>query len=70
MLQTRNAELHKERNRAECCGNELRGMVLTRDGNLKLCMREMERVSKERDEFKNQVFELEKEVIRARKGAS
>ncbi|GJT42764.1 hypothetical protein Tco_0951479 [Tanacetum coccineum] len=67
-LQTKVATLHRERNDAELKSNEFQGMVLHRDGNIKLFMMEFERVSKERGELQKQVLSLEREVIRARRG--
>ncbi|GKA79941.1 hypothetical protein Tco_0786537 [Tanacetum coccineum] len=67
-LQTQVATLHKERNDAELKSNEFQRMVLHRDGNIKLFMREFERVSKERGELQKQVISLERELIRARSG--
>ncbi|GJZ57148.1 hypothetical protein Tco_0612642 [Tanacetum coccineum] len=54
----------KERNDAELKSHEFQGMVLHRDGNIKLFMREFERVSKERGELQKQVLSLEHEVVR------
>nr|GEU82440.1 hypothetical protein [Tanacetum cinerariifolium] len=68
-LQTQVATLHKEKNDVELKCNELQGMVLHRDGNIKLFSRELDRVLKERGEFqKKQVLTLEREVIRTHRG--
>ncbi|GJW94206.1 cleavage stimulation factor subunit 50 isoform X3 [Tanacetum coccineum] len=58
----------KERNDAELKSHEFQGMVLHRDGNIKLFMREFERVSKERGELQKQVLSLEHEVVRGCRG--
>ncbi|GJW50719.1 hypothetical protein Tco_0092070, partial [Tanacetum coccineum] len=67
-LQAQVATLHRERNDAELKSNEFQGMVLYRDGNIKLFTREFERVSKDKGELQKQVLSLEREVIRARMG--
>ncbi|GJX95397.1 hypothetical protein Tco_0351195 [Tanacetum coccineum] len=56
------ATLHKEKNDVELKCNELQGMVLYRDGNIKLFLRELDRVSKERGEFQKQVLAVSKAV--------
>ncbi|GJY42245.1 hypothetical protein Tco_0429515 [Tanacetum coccineum] len=66
-LQTQVAVLHEEKNAVELKCNELQGIVLHRDGNIKLFMREIDRVLKERGKFQKQVIALECEVIRARR---
>ncbi|GJV11732.1 putative ribonuclease H-like domain-containing protein [Tanacetum coccineum] len=65
-LQTRILELYKEKDKIQHNCNKLRGMVLTRDGDIKLFNCIIDRLIKERDELKKQVFELDKEVIRVR----
>nr|GEV12782.1 hypothetical protein [Tanacetum cinerariifolium] len=48
----------------ELKSHEFQGMILHRDGNIKLFMREFERVSKERGELQKEVLSLEREVVR------
>ncbi|GJW37626.1 reverse transcriptase domain-containing protein [Tanacetum coccineum] len=50
-LQTQVATVHKEKNDVELKCNELQGMVLHRDGNIKLFSRELDRVLNKRGEF-------------------
>nr|GEV60868.1 hypothetical protein [Tanacetum cinerariifolium] len=47
-LQTQVAPLYKEKNDVKLKCNELQGMVLYKDGNIKLFLRELDCVSKER----------------------
>ncbi|GJS18180.1 hypothetical protein Tco_0412652, partial [Tanacetum coccineum] len=63
-LQTRILELNKDKDKIQHNYNKLRGMVLTRDGDIKLFNCIIDRLIKERDELKKHVFELDKEVIR------
>nr|GEZ72596.1 hypothetical protein [Tanacetum cinerariifolium] len=60
-LQTQVATVHKEKNDVELKFNELQGMVLHRDGKIKLFSRELDRVTKERGEFQKQVLALERD---------
>ncbi|GJX31596.1 hypothetical protein Tco_0241451 [Tanacetum coccineum] len=62
-LQTHILELYKEKDKVQHKCNELSGMVLARDGDIKLFNEIIEHLTKERDELKKQVFELDKEVI-------
>ncbi|GKC59347.1 hypothetical protein Tco_1086945 [Tanacetum coccineum] len=63
------ATIHKEKNDVELKCNELQGMVLHRDGNIKLFLRELDRVLNEKGEFQKQVLALECKVIQARKAS-
>ncbi|GJT57567.1 hypothetical protein Tco_0992621 [Tanacetum coccineum] len=65
-LQTRILEIYKEKDKVQHNCNELRGMVLARNGDIKLFNEIIDHLTKERDELKKQVFELDKEVIRVR----
>ncbi|GJS36644.1 reverse transcriptase domain-containing protein [Tanacetum coccineum] len=67
-LQTRILEIYKEKDKVQHNCNELRGMVLARNGDIKLFNEIINHLTKERDELKKQVFELDKEVIRVRMG--
>ncbi|GJT62342.1 hypothetical protein Tco_1005875 [Tanacetum coccineum] len=67
-LQTRILELYNEKDKFHHQCNELSGMVLACDGDIKLFKEIIKRLTKERDELKKQGFELDKEVIRVHMG--